>query len=329
MEFLHNTCLVFRERVRRCFFNKTRQRRGFKQLFADYSILLNQAQYVDEEIKLSYEKMEFDIMVCTGMQITYQAQAIFDYMVKGFELELYCVGELSQYCGYMSHIYDFYSINRNMHVFGAAGGRDLAQRIVNLSDLKNSAERFNTTRKQLTFSQKIAVDEYEVSKAMKLIFKGMELLMAALIELKIVKDVFRQYEADEMDLEEGVAKPILGMPERPIDSRYTAKIRENSFHQRQLYLKSLAYSKVISFDEYVKEWQKDYGELDASAKLEQAKSDLMAGKKFLQNLQETSEEMRNGVFWTDAQLKNLQMKVVENSLIIAKIKMKMSTVAID
>lgn len=76
--------------------------------------------------------MDFDLMVCTGMQISYQAQAIFDYMIKGFELELYCVGELGQYCGYMSSIYEFYSINRNMHVLNAvSGGRELAQRIVN------------------------------------------------------------------------------------------------------------------------------------------------------------------------------------------------------
>lgn len=46
-------------------------------------------------------------------------------------------------------------------------------------------------RAQLPFSHKLAVDEFEVSKAMKSIFKGMELLMAALIELKIVKDVYR------------------------------------------------------------------------------------------------------------------------------------------
>ena len=95
-----------------------------------------------------------------------------------------------------------------------------------------------------------------------------------------------------MDVEEGVAKSILGMPERPIDSRYTNKIRENSFHQRQLYLKPLAYSKIVSFDEYLKEWKENYGDLDASGKLDQAKADLMAGNKFLQNLQETSADMR-------------------------------------
>ena len=33
------------------------------------------------------------------------------------------------------------------------------------------------------------------------------------------------------------------------------------------------------------------------------------------------------MFWSDEELKNLKMKVVENSLIIVKIKMKMSTVA--
>ena len=50
----------------------------------------------------------------------------------------------------------------------------------------------------------------------------------------------------------------------------------------------------------------------------------MQGKKSLQNLQETDAEMRNGAFWADEELKDLQMKVVENSLIIAKIKMKMA-----
>lgn len=132
-----------------------------------------------------------------------------------------------------------------------------------------------------------------------------------------------------MDEEVGVAKQILGMPTRPIDSRYTAKIRENSFHQRQLYLKAMAYSKIVSFEEYTQEWTKDFGGLNASAKLDQAKTDLMTGKKFLQNLQETGQEMRNGEFWTDEQLKNLQMKVVENSLIIAKIKMKMASVPLE
>ena len=50
----------------------------------------------------------------------------------------------------------------------------------------------------------------------------------------------------------------------------------------------------------------------------------MQGKKILQNLQETDAAMRNGAFWSDQELKDLQMRVVENSLIIAKITMKMT-----
>ena len=73
-------------------------------------------------------------------------------MLKGFELELYCISELVQYCSYMSHIYEFYSINRNMHVFTIAGGTALGQKIVNQVDLKNSSDKFNQIRENLSFS---------------------------------------------------------------------------------------------------------------------------------------------------------------------------------
>lgn len=91
----------------------------------------------------------------------------------------------------MSNIYELYQVNRNMHVFSLMGSRELAQRIVDHEDLKNSGEKFINARKQANFCMKVAVDEFEVSKAMKSIFKGMEFLMAALIELKVVKDVFK------------------------------------------------------------------------------------------------------------------------------------------
>ena len=111
---------------------------------------------------------------------------------------------------------------------------------------------------------------------------------------------------------------------RPIDSRYTSRIRENSYHQRQAYTRSLSYPQMIPFEEYRSAWQRECGGMDTPKKLEHAKTQLMQGKKMLQNLQETGAEMRNGVFWGDEQLKELQMRVVENSLIIAKIKMKMA-----
>ena len=209
MEFVRNACLVFRERVRRCLVNTTRARRGYKQLFADYAFLLNEAQFVDEEAALPYEKMEFETMPCTGMSISTQAQATIDYMIKGFELELFCVGELAQYCSYMSHIYEFYGMNRQMHVWSLAGGRDIGQRIVNLHDLKNSSDKFNSIRASLNTTQKLAIDEFEVSRAMNVIFKGMEVLCIALLDLKIIKDVFTQYETDEHD-DEGQPRPILG-----------------------------------------------------------------------------------------------------------------------
>ena len=82
-----------------------------------------------------------------------------------------------------------------MHVFSVVGSRDLAQRIVDHEDLRNSGDKFINARRQATFCQKVAVDEFEVSKAMKSVFKGMEFLMAALVELGVVKDVFRQYES--------------------------------------------------------------------------------------------------------------------------------------
>lgn len=274
MDFLRNTCLVFRERVRRCLVNTTRARRGYKQLFADFAYLLNEAQYVDEHVKLGFEKLEFETMACTGISIATQAQALLDYMVKGFELELFCVGEAAQYCGYMSHVYDFYSMNRQMHVWSAAGGRDSGQRLVNLNDLKNSTDKFNSIRMALSTAQKLAIDEFEVSRAMNLIFKGMEVLCTALLDLKIIKDVFAQHEEDEKD-EDGQPKPVLGMPPRPIDSSYTCRIRENSYHQRQSYVRTLSYPRVKSFEEYRSAWQNEYGGMDASAKFEHAKTQLM------------------------------------------------------
>jgi len=106
-------------------------------------------------------------MVCTGLSISAQVQASIDYMRKGFELELYCVGELALYCSYMRHIYDFFNGNRHMHLQSLVGGRDQAQQLLNLHDLKNSSDKFNGMRRALNGTQKMAVDEFEVSRAMQ------------------------------------------------------------------------------------------------------------------------------------------------------------------
>jgi len=45
--------------------------------------------------------------------------------------------------------------------------------------------------------QKMTVDEYEVSKAMQTIFKAMELLAYALIDLGVVADPMRQYDTED------------------------------------------------------------------------------------------------------------------------------------
>jgi len=253
-DFVRNTCLVFRERVRRGLLNTTRARRSYKQLFADFAFLMNEAHFVDEEMKLGpYEKVDFDSMVCTGLSISAQVQASIDYMRKGFELELYCVGELALYCSYMRHIYDFFNGNRQMHLQSLAGGRDLAQQLLNLHDLKNSSDKFNGIRRALNGTQKMAVDEFEVSRAMQQIFRGMEVLCTVLVELGVIKDVYAQYEEDAED-DDVQFQPVLGLPDCPVDSSQTTLIRENSYQQRLAYMKQLAYPRMKSFQEYRQDW---------------------------------------------------------------------------
>lgn len=102
-----------RERVFRVLKNIVRQRRGYRRYFDDISVLMNEANFTDQNLQKGKGKqMMIENTCCLAMTIHLYLETQLEYLTKGFEIELLCNAELPEYFLYLSYVYEQVTNNR-------------------------------------------------------------------------------------------------------------------------------------------------------------------------------------------------------------------------
>lgn len=146
MEFYDKYCIMFRENVFRTLRNLTRQRRSFKRYFEDIQILVNEANWTDDQIlKKNKQKMNYDNTPCLVMSINLFITQQRLFLQKGFLLELLCPNDLPEHFYYLTSVYEMQRINRQQIINSLVGGRDF-YKFINYENLNQSHDWFINRR---------------------------------------------------------------------------------------------------------------------------------------------------------------------------------------
>jgi len=143
--WVNKWCVMYREQVGRALKNYLRQRRSFKRYFEDMGILLNEANYADEQLLQHKSQMSYDSSPCLTMSIRLYISSMLEYLHGGCALEVMGVAELPELFNYLSFVYEMMAINRQQLIQLQIGGKEY-MRFVNFDKLSESADYFINAR---------------------------------------------------------------------------------------------------------------------------------------------------------------------------------------
>lgn len=104
---------MYRETIARCLRNKSFGRKSLRNFFKDLDILIGDGNYLDETLKESSNLRNPEPITDNLMlSITTYLDAMIEYLLKGFDLELYYPAELPEFFFQCTCAFEMLSINR-------------------------------------------------------------------------------------------------------------------------------------------------------------------------------------------------------------------------